>query len=693
VASAVQRALEKAFQSHQAGRLDHAETGYRRVLQSDPTNADALHLLGVLLHQQGQHEPAIASIEKALRFRPSNPYMLSDLGSAYAGLNRTERAETCFRTALALAPSLVEAHNNLGNMLSDQGKLAEAEASYRQAIELEPGYVEAWANLGAVLAESSRYDEALSHYERALALNPNLPEIHNNLGNAELALGRFAQAESRYHRALSLNPDFALSHCGLGRLQRLAGHLVAAENSCRRAIALAPDLADAHCSLGDVLKDQGRLEEAIECYRKAITAKPGLAEAHASILVALDYLPGAAPEAIFQEHLDFAQRFFPALPRDDHANAPDPERRLRLGYVSGDLREHPVAQFLEPVLARHDASAFQVFCYSTHHVPDAATARLQALCPVWRQLTGLDDDAAVQAIEADGIDILVDLSGHTAFNRLAVFARKPAPVQVTWLGYLNTTGLSAMDYRITDHLACPDAGFDALHSERLARLPHSQWCYQPPAECPAVVPSPAVASGTVTFACFANLAKIGPHVIELWSELLQRVPGSRLLLVRRGLTSLSEDYLARFRAHGIAEERILLEEAKPFREYLELHGRADIVLDTFPYAGGTTTCHALWMGVPVVSFAGRSIPSRSGASLLTAAGLGHLAAESTGEYLEIAQSLARDLPALAALRAGMRARLQTSPLMDGETFTRDLEQAYRSMWRAWCQGEESPRPG
>jgi predicted O-linked N-acetylglucosamine transferase (SPINDLY family) len=299
----------------------------------------------------------------------------------------------------------------------------------------------------------------------------------------------------------------------------------------------------------------------------------------------------------------------------------------------------------------------------------------------------LDDGALENLVREDAIDVLVDLSGHTTNNRLRVFARKPAPVQATWLGYLNTTALDAMDYRITDAQASPEGLMEAHHSEKLVRLPDSQWCYQAPAACPDVEPPPSVKSGRITFAAFANPAKIGAPVIDLWSRLLERVPGSRLMIVTNGMAVVPPDYAARYVSHGIARDRLQVLGTRPFQEYLALHRSADVVLDTFPYAGGTTACHALWMGVPVVSLVGDSAPSRGGASLLHAIGLDELVAQTPDEYVNIAAALAGDAARLAALRAGMRERMRQSPLMDAERFTRNLEAAYRGMWRSWCAGQ------
>jgi protein O-GlcNAc transferase len=564
------------------------------------------------------------------------------------------------------------------------GRLQDAEACYRRVIALNPGHAEAHNNLGNVLNALGRTLEAEPHYRRTLELRPDAAAVHDNLGKVLSTLGRNEEAERSIRRALELQPDYAEAHNDLGQLLQQRGLREEAEQSYRKAAALKPALAAAHFNIGNLLFSYGRTEEAERSYREALALDPGHAETHRNLVFLLNYVPGKRPAEIYAEHRSFAARFCPPPDSLPHLNTPDAGRKLRIGYVSGDFRDHALAFFIEPVLARHDRKSFEIFCYSNYGRADAVTGRLKSVADHWREVSALNDAALATLVRDDAIDILVDLSGHTLHNRLLAFARKPAPVQATWLGYLNTTGLEAMDYRITDAQASPPGPLDALHSEKLVRLPDSQWCYRPPAGCPAVSPPPSASSGRITFAAFTNLSKIGQPTIELWARLLARVPGSQLLVVSAILASVPDAYVERFTRHGIAPERLRLAGTMPFTDYLALHGSADIVLDTFPYSGGTTTCHSLWMGVPVVSLTGETTTSRGGASLLHAIGLPELVAQTPEQYLEIAAALAADPRRLAALRAGMRARMAASPLMDEVRFTRNLEQAYRSMWRAWC---------
>ncbi|MGB7543625.1 MAG: tetratricopeptide repeat protein, partial [Burkholderiales bacterium] len=499
--AALSRAINGALQHHQAGRLSEAEAAYREALAIDPENIDALHFLGVIAFQRAEHERAAELISRALTRNASN------------------------------AP----AHNNLGNVFLAQGKLDEAIACYRKAVELAPDYVDPHFNMGNIFIKmQGKLDEAVACHQRVLTLMPDSPIAHSNLGNMLVEQGKRNEAIACYQKAIELKPDFPEAYSNLGSVLRDQGRLDEAIACYEEALELKPDFPEAHYNLGNVLKDVGRPEDAVRSYRQALALKPD-AQTHSALLFSLNYIPGLCPADIYAEHRDYARCLYPIVASQLHDNIPDPGRRLRIGYVSGDFRMHPVAHFIEPVLAQHDHDRFEIFCYYNYIQTDAFTERLQNHADGWRDVFALNDEALAGLIRDDAIDILVDLSGHSGKNRLPVFGRKPAPVQATWLGYLNTTGLDAIDYRITDRYASPEGLFDAFHSERLLRLPGSQWCYQPPLNCPEVSAPPSAKTGGVTFAAFSNPAKIGRPVIELWSRLLARVPGSRLLIVAPGL--------------------------------------------------------------------------------------------------------------------------------------------------------------
>lgn len=745
-------ALQSARRLHEAGRLQDAEAAYRRALEADPNDVEALHLLGALLCQTGRFDAAVATMQRAVRCRPSDPVLRnnlanalkdagrlqeaeesyrqaiaqradfaeahSSLGSLLHALGRFAEAQQCLRTALSINPRHAYAHNYLGMVLSDLGQREAGIAAFRCALSIEPRLAQAHYNLGVALLDASKPQEAEQALRRALAFAPGVAAIHIDLGNALLTLGRLAEAEQSYRQGLVIQPESALAYLGLASVLRQAGELADAEGACRRALQINPNLAQAHSNLGLVLFQIGKTGEAQQCYeralalepsahgfhagfghvlmglgrladaersfRKAIELSPGFASAQSSLLFLLNHLPGKTAEQIYEEHREFGRRFTRSGAEVVFRNSHDAHRRLRIGYVSGDLKQHSVASFIEPVLSKHDADRFEITCYYNNAQSDATTQRLKSYAHRWRDIFSLTDEGLAQLIRDDEIDILIDLSGHTANNRLVVFAHKPAPVQATWLGYLNTTGLDAMDWRITDVYASPEGPLDKLHSERLFRLPRSQWCYQPPAQYPDVSSPPSLANGFCTFGAFSTPAKINDEVIKLWSGVLRAVPRSRLVVATSSLKGIPDELRQRFRQAGIENNQVEILPARGFDDYLRLHESVDVVLDTFPYTGGTTTCHALWMSTPVISLVGDTATSRGGASLLQNVGVPELIAETREQYVAIAVQLAQEPDVLTSLRSSLRERMHSSTLTDAVAFTRHLESAYRTMWQRWC---------
>ncbi len=535
---------------------------------------------------------------------------------------------------------------------------------------------------------------ALSHNSPALALSPLRPSAGEaaggeplfkyHLGNLLLAQGAVDEAATAFREVLALRPDLAEAHNNLGIALSKSGNPTAAAFHYLRAIEIAPKLDEAHNNLGCMMMLLGQLGPAIKHYRQAIALNPAAPFSYTNLVLALHYLPGVGNALI----ADTTRRWTAAIPRDRVApawrNSPKPTRRLRLGYVSADFRAHPVAYFIEGVLAAHDRRSVEVFCYGNAVNGDATTKRIAAIADHWRDIAGLSDDEAAERIAADAIDILVDLSGHTAGNRLTLFARKPAPIQCTWLGYVGTTGLAEIDYIVTDRFVLPPED-ECFYSERPYRLPNSYLCFTPPETEVAVGELPAVEAGAVTFGCFNNLMKINGPVVDLWSKLLASVPRSRLFLktAQLGDPTICAGLEREFAARGIARERLVLAGLAPRQELLAAYNAVDIALDPFPFGGGTTTIEALWMGVPVISLRGDRFVGRVGESVLTTVGLPELVAASTADYLASAVALAGDLPRLAALRAGLRERLIASPLCDAKSFVHDLENGYRAMWQAW----------
>ena len=682
----VHQAFRLAFAHHQAGRLAEAEAIYGQILAVEPGHAEALHLLGVIAGQTGRSEAAIALITKAIALKPDCAEAHGNLGNALCAAGQLDAAIAAFRRAIALKHNLPEVHASLGTALKDTGQLDEAIAAYRQAIALRPNSPEAHSNLGNALRDCGKLDEAIAALRTAIALGPGLPEVHSNLGNALRDNGQLDEAIAAYRRSIALKPTYAKARYNLASAMYDKGQLDQAITHFQEAIALDPGFPGAHGNLGNALLVSGRLHEAIASYRQAIALKPDYREAHGNLVFALNYHPEFDAQSIADEHRRWGKRHAEPLREfiQPHHNDRNPERCLRIGYVSRDFRAHSVAFFIEPLLAFHDPAQVDVFCYASVIRPDPVTARLRGLVPHWRDIARVSDEEAAGIIRDDGIDILVDLSGHTSHNRLPIFARKPAPVQVSWLGYPNTTGMTAMDCRLTDAHADPPGSTEPLHTEELVRLPDCAWCFRPPEDAPPVCLPPAAHAGFITFGCFNSLPKINGPLLELWSQILRAVPGSRLLLKNASLpnASVQERLKSAFGDFGISPERIEMAGFAPsMAGHLAAYHRVDIALDTFPYHGTTTTCEALWMGVPVITLAGNTHASRVGVSLLSNVGLGELIAHSGSDYVGTATSLAADLPRLAQLRATLRARMQTSVLTDAPRFARNIEAAFRQMWR------------
>ena len=682
--------LDEGLAHHRAGRLEEADAAYRRVLVARSDHPDALHLLGVMAHHAGDDERALELIGRAIKASPSNAVYHYNIGEVYRTTGRLDEAVAAYRRVLEIKPDHADGYNSLGAALCMQGKVAEALTAYRDAVALKPDHADAHYNIGIVLQEQGRLDEAIAAYRRAVAVKPDWAKAQYNMGVALGDQDRPEEAVAAYHRVLELEPDHLEAHNNLGEALYAQGRLDEAIAAYRRAVELKPDFPDAHNNLGVALQEQGRLDEAIAAYRRASDDIPG---ANSNLLLCLHYRPEFDPSAVFTEHRQWAARHAGALGATErsHGNTPDPDRRLSIGYISPDFRSHSVAYFFESLLAAHDRAEVEPILYADVRRSDDTTARLRSLAHEWRDIYGMSDEQVAEQVIRDGIDILVDLAGHTANNRLLVFARKPAPVQVSYIGYPNTTGLEAINYRLSDALADPD-GADAFYTEELVRLPRCFLCYAPPAEAPPVEPPPAGEAGCTTFGSFNNIAKVTPEVVALWSKILKAVPGARLVLKSRSLhdAATRKRYSLSFEKNGIAPERIDLVGRNPSKtDHMALYGTVDIGLDSFPYNGVTTTCEALWMGVPVITLAGRAHAGRVGVSLLTAVGLEDLIAETPDEYAAIARRLADDLDRLSALRSDLRSRMTASPLCDQAGLAKTVKNAYRTMWRRWCESMQT----
>ncbi len=664
--------FECALRSHQAGDLAAAEGLYQEILALDRRHDGALHYLGILACQIGRWEIAEALIGEAVAIRPDHAEARNNLGTALWQQGKAAAAATEFAEALRLKPAYAEARNNLANALKDLGQLNEAVEYYRQALRLKPAYAEAHNNLGSALQSLGRFDEAVSHYEQALKLRADYAEAHNNFGNALLRLGRLGEAVGRYEQALRLRPDYAEARNNLGGALVHLGRPGEAEACFERALAAKPDFPRALNNLGGALQQQGRMDEATACFERALALKPDYEEARRNLIYGLLYRPGVGlPEMLAAARRWAALHADPLAPASLPAVPAATGRPPRLGFVSGDFREHVVGRLAVPALEALGHAGHDFVCYSNHPLEDALTARFKAAAGGWRPIHGCGDAEAAALIRADGIEILVDLSGYTADSRLLLFARKPAPLQVTWLGYPATTGMAAMDYLLADPVQVPPAA-DAYYQEKIIRLPGIYLLYRPIPDAPEVGPLPVAANGSITFGSFNGVQKLAPPVIESWSEILRRLPASRLLLKAPGFTdeAVRRRYRALFAGHGIGEERLDFIGRTPPAEHMAAMTAVDIALDSFPYTGGATTVDTLWMGVPVIALIGDTLAHRHSAGYLTVTGLGDLVAADPGRYVELAVELAGDRPRLAELRAGLRARMIASPLCDEAGFVR-----------------------
>ncbi len=676
---------DSALRCHQAGRGSDAELLCRKILRTDPAHADALHLLGVVAHQSGRHAAAADLIGQAISQNADNPLYHSNLGATLQALGQVNDAVASCRRAVDLRPTLAASHYNLGRALQANGDGDAAETAYRRTLQLEPQHAEARLNLGNLLYQRGEIAAAAEEFRRSIQCNPRYAYAHYNLGNALFELGRHPEAIESLRTTITLKPDFAEAYNNLGKVYRSGDRLDDALTCFSTACRLKPHDALVQNNRASVLQSQGRIDEALADYRRSRQLNPRDAAAHSNLLVAENNVPENSPHELFRMHLAWAREHAAAIPPMRTRCLPEPQRRLRIGYVSPDFRTHPVAHFFLPLVKRHDRELVEVICYSNVERPDRTTQQIQQLSDHFRDTREWSDDRLAETIASDEIDILVDLAGHTARNRLLVFARKPAPVQVSYLGYPNTTGLEAIDYRFTDAVADPPHHV-RTHCETLVNLPGPFCCYSPP----KVDISPQVSSrrgaAEITFGSLHNLAKLNSKVLDVWSEILQRVPRARLLIARSTLSRTCRERLAaEFAQRGVPAHRLDLRQLSTTRcDYLQIYAEIDVMLDAFPWCGHTTTCEALWMGVPVLTLCGDRHAGRMGASLLTHVGLHEWITESTASYVTRAAELAADCDRLRGSRLSVRQRLLDSPVCQARRYAEGVEAAFRTIWRRYC---------
>ncbi|MDD2893503.1 MAG: tetratricopeptide repeat protein [Halothiobacillaceae bacterium] len=650
-----------------------------------PGDVVALVNLADVQSRVGRMEDALLSYRAAIKLKPNLAQAHNDMATVLLGMGRLDEAIAGYRNALKIDPAFAAAHYNLGNALIQQDQPADANRSYAQALALKPDFFEAAMNLGLTQKELGQLDASLASFRRAVALRAHDAGAHNSLGIALQTKGELADAIASYRRALEIAPGYAEAKNNLGNALQRSGRYQEAVANFSEAIAIDPTYAMAHNNLGNAEKDLGKIVEAVDCYRRAVELMPDFMEAHSNLIITLNYHAAHAKDGLVD-----AARHFGALagsrakPYKSWRSGQPGGNLLHVGLVSGDLRAHPVGYFMENVLQAIAVNASRrigITAYSTFETEDSTTERLKQHCQAWCRADRLSDEALARRIHDDGIDILIDLSGHTAHNRLPVFAWKPAPVQVSWLGYFATTGLTEMDYLLGDsHVTPPE---EAHHfTETIWRMPETYLCFTEPDVGVAVEPLPALRRGFITFGCFNSLAKMNDGVVALWARVLKAVPQSCLYLKTKQLgdAEVRQTVLDRFARQGIDAGRLVLEGASPRAELLAAYNRVDIALDPFPYPGGTTSVEGLWMGVPVITRRGDRFLSHVGETIAHNAGLGDWVAQDEDDYVDKAVKYAADIRALAGLRAGLREQVTASPLFDAGRFARHFEEAMWDMW-------------
>ncbi|WP_052507196.1 tetratricopeptide repeat protein [Desulfonatronovibrio magnus] len=705
--------VEKIISYYQQGKFAEAGNLALDYTRSFPGHVFGWKALGTISVQMNRGAQAIPCLQQALKITPRDEELHNALGRALHMLGNTTRAISSLEQALSLKPDYTQAMNNLGMALSDSGQLEESIGWYKKALGLKPDYAEAWLNLGNVHQKQENKSEALRCYQQALKLRPDFAQAYNNQGNILRDMGQDQEALESYHKALNIAPDYADALSNLGNLLRKLGKHEQALSVFNKALKSNPGLAQGYCNRGNLFKDMQQPEAALKDYNQALELNPELADGYfnrGALLVQLGFLdqalndfektlainpgnikafdillfflnchPDMSTQDVFARHREYGQSLTSAYaPRKYLSKA---GQKLRIGYVSADFNLHSVAWFIRPVLDNHDPEKFEIFCYYNSDKEDQITREIQSMNLTWRNIHRLSHDQTMQQVLQDKIDILIDLSGHTYGNRLPLFAKRAAPVQVTYLGYPNTTGLQSMDWRIVDAVTDPPGMTERYNTEQLYRLPGCFLCYRPGNDVPEAGSLPLHNNGFVTFGSFNDLVKISKDTIALWAQVLNAVPGSKFILKGRYLNDpyALNIWQKRFSKAGIDLDRVnFVPSGGDTKEHLSWYNRVDIALDTYPYHGTTTTCEALYMGVPVITMTGDRHVSRVGTSILNSLNLGELTAGSEQLYIEKARRLAADQVRLSELHTSLRGLMK----QDEKKFVLGLEQAYMHMWES-----------
>ncbi|WCJ34262.1 Tetratricopeptide repeat (TPR)-like superfamily protein [Euphorbia peplus] len=684
-----------------SGNTQEGIQKYYEALKIDPHYAPAYYNLGVVYSEMMQYDTALSCYEKAAFERPMYAEAYCNMGVIYKNRGDLDSAILCYERCLAVSPNFEIAKNNMAIALTDLGTKVKLEgdinqgiANYKKALYYNWHYADAMYNLGVAYGEMLKFDNAIVFYELAFHFNPHCAEACNNLGVIYKDRDNLDKAVECYQMALSIKPNFSQSLNNLGVVYTVQGKMDAAASMIEKAIMANPTYAEAYNNLGVLYRDAGNIAMAINAYEQCLKIDPDSRNAGQNRLLALNYINEGHDDKLYEAHRDWGRRFMRLFPQyTSWDNPKDPDRPLVIGYVSPDYFTHSVSYFVEAPLVHHDSTKYKVVVYSAVVKADAKTNRFKEKVlkkgGIWKDIYGIDEKKVANMVREDNVDILVELTGHTANNKLGMMACRPAPLQVTWIGYPNTTGLPTIDYRITDSLADPPDS-KQKHVEELVRLPECFLCYTPSPEAGAVCPTPALANGFVTFGSFNNLAKITPKVLQVWARILCAVPNSRLVVKCKPFCSdnVRQRFLTLLEELGLESLRVdLLPLILLNHDHMQAYSLMDISLDTFPYAGTTTTCESLYMGVPCVTMAGAVHAHNVGVSLLSKVGLGHLIAKNEDEYVQLALQLATDVTALSNLRMSLRDLMAESPVCDGSKFTLGLESAYRNMWHRYCKGD------
>ncbi len=665
-----------------------AEKSLRALLQEKEDDYDAWNALGLALKYQNRFPEALATFHYVLEKKPGFRDSLVNLANGYYTIGKHEVAEKYLHEGLALYPDDIDLNYNLALIRMHHREWPEAIALHEKILKQKPNYYDSLTALGNIYDQMDKVDLAEKYYDNAIAANPTHGLAYNNKGSLLMHNKRYEEAEQCFNQAIHLRPENAFAYINKGNMLHQLTRTDEAIENFKTAIRLEPSNPAAYSNYGNLLKGQGKLVEAMPLYKKAIECDKSFSTAINNYLFCAHYDADFSPEDLFRDHVTYARLISDNVtPFGHYENAPDAERKLRVGFISGDLREHPVAFFIEPDFEYHDPQKMEIFCYVNQYTKDldAVSDRLKAHVEHWTNIMSLSDKQVAEKIREDGIDILIDLSGHTALNRLGVFAYKPAPIQCTWIGYFDTTGLPTMDYIITDKYLLPPEE-EHLYVEKPLRMPEHSAVFALPTFPIDVAPLPALKNGYITFGSFNALAKITDTVLSTWADILHAVPNSRLYFKNASFDDKGslEIYKQKLINLGITLDRVTFDGKSPLKEYYRCYNNIDIALDPFPYNGGTTSLGTLWMGVPLVNLKGDRLISHVGETCLYAVGHPEWIARDKQEYVKIAVDLAGDIQKLTELRSTLRKKLEKSPLCDGPRHAANLEKTLRGAWREWC---------